>query len=447
MKPSLPSGFRDFSAAQLRKRDYIFDTIKKAFRTFGYEPIETPTMENLATLTGKYGEEGDQLLFKVLNSGDYLAKAKTLDNYKKLTFEISEKGLRYDLTIPFARYVVMHQNDIAFPFKRSQIQPVWRADRPQRGRYREFYQCDADVVGSTSLVYEAELAKLYDTVFAELNLPVFIKINNRKILTGIAEVAGIGDKMMQMTIIIDKLDKIGVDGVRNELAKAEYTPESIEIIAKCLEIKDLTVLKTVLATSETALKGIAELEEVFTKIASSPTQNEVVFDVTLARGLNYYTGCIFEVAAKNAVMGSIGGGGRYDDLTGMFGLKGVSGVGISFGLERIYDILEEQNGFPENKKSAIQVLFLSMSDTALSFSFETVSLLRTYGIACDLYPEAAKFQKQMKYANALNVPFVAIVGDEELAEGVVTWKDMTTGEQRKMTTVEMVDKLISKDFK
>jgi histidyl-tRNA synthetase len=443
MKPSLPSGFRDFSAAQLRKRDYIFDTIKKAFRTFGYEPIETPTMENLATLTGKYGEEGDQLLFKVLNSGDYLAKAKTLDNYRKLTFEISEKGLRYDLTIPFARYVVMHQNDIAFPFKRSQIQPVWRADRPQRGRYREFYQCDADVVGSTSLVYEAELAKLYDTVFAELNLPVFIKINNRKILTGIAEVAGIGDKMMQMTIIIDKLDKIGVDGVRNELAKAEYTPESIEIIAKCLEIKDLTVLKTVLATSETALKGIAELEEVFTKIASSPTQNEVVFDVTLARGLNYYTGCIFEVAAKNAVMGSIGGGGRYDDLTGMFGLKGVSGVGISFGLERIYDILEEQNGFPENKKSAIQVLFLSMSDTALSFSFETVSLLRTYGIACDLYPEAAKFQKQMKYANALNVPFVAIVGDEELAEGVVTWKDMTTGEQQKMTTVEMVDKLIN----
>jgi histidyl-tRNA synthetase len=437
LKPSLPSGFRDFSAAQLRKRDYIFDTIKKAFRTFGYEPIETPTMENLATLTGKYGEEGDQLLFKVLNNGDYLAKAKTLDNYKKLTFEISEKGLRYDLTIPFARYVVMHQNDIAFPFKRSQIQPVWRADRPQRGRYREFYQCDADVVGSTSLVYEAELAKLYDTVFAELNLPVFIKINNRKILTGIAEVAGIGDKMMQMTIIIDKLDKIGVDGVRNELAKAEYSPESIEIIAKCLEIKDLTILKTVLATSETALKGIAELEDVFTKIASSPTQNEVVFDVTLARGLNYYTGCIFEVAAKNAVMGSIGGGGRYDDLTGMFGLKGVSGVGISFGLERIYDILEEQNGFPENKKSAIQVLFLSMSDTALSFSFETVSLLRTYGIACDLYPEAAKFQKQMKYANALNVPFVAIVGDEELAEGVVTWKDMTTGEQQKIAITDI----------
>jgi histidyl-tRNA synthetase len=439
LKPSLPSGFRDFSAAQLRKRDYIFDTIKTAFTQFGYEPIETPTMENLATLTGKYGEEGEQLLFKVLNNGDYLAKAKSLDNYKKLTFEISERGLRYDLTIPFARYVVMHQNDITFPFKRSQIQPVWRADRPQRGRYREFYQCDADVVGSTSLRYEVELAKLYDTVFTQLNLPVLIKINNRKILAGIAEVAGVSDKMMQMTVIIDKLDKIGLDGVRNELTKAEYTPESIDIIAKCLAIKDLAVLKTVLATSETAQKGIEELAFVFEKIARSPTQNEVVFDITLARGLNYYTGCIFEVAAKDVQMGSIGGGGRYDDLTGMFGLKGVSGVGISFGLERIYDVLEEMNGFPSNEKTATQILFLSMSETALDFSFETVSLLRSYGIACDYYPEVAKFQKQMKYANARNVPFVAIVGDDELAEGVVTWKDMTTGEQEKIS----IDKIVA----
>jgi histidyl-tRNA synthetase len=439
MKPSLPAGFRDFTPEQLRKRDYIFDAIRSVFKVYGYEPIETPTMENLATLTGKYGDEGDQLLFKVLNSGDFLAKAKTLDNYKKLTPEIAEKGLRYDLTIPFARYVVMRQNDIALPFKRFQMQPVWRADRPQRGRYREFYQCDADVVGSTSLLYEAELLQIYDAVFAKLGIAVTIQVNNRKILAGIAEVAGLTD-MTAMTVAIDKLDKVGADGVRNELAKAELPETAIATILNCLTINNLVAMREALATSEIGTKGIEELEEVLRRSRIIAPENTLLFDPTLARGLSYYTGFIVEVKAKNAQMGSIGGGGRYDDLTGMFGLKGVSGVGISFGAERIYDILAEQNLFPPMPQTVVQVLFLSQSEAALDTAFAAATQLRQQNISCDIYPEVAKFQKQMKYANARQVPFVAIIGESELANNTVTLKNMTTGEQEAVKMTDLASK-------
>jgi histidyl-tRNA synthetase len=432
MKPSIPKGTRDFTPEQLLNRNYIFDTVKSVFIKYGFQPIETPTMEQLSTLTGKYGDEGDQLLFKVLNSGDFLSKAKNLDNYKKLTPEISEKGLRYDLTVPFARYVVMHHHEIALPFKRYQIQPVWRADRPQRGRYREFYQCDVDIVGSDSLIYEAELVQIYDEVFSRLQIPTVIKINNRKILVGMAEAAGVPDKMVAMTVAIDKLDKIGADGVRKEMQERDIPDTAIDFIEKTLIIKDLKQLKTALATSEIGLKGIKELETVFDFLNFSTQTNEVVFDITLARGLSYYTGCIFEVAAKGVEMGSIGGGGRYDDLTGMFGLKGVSGVGVSFGAERIYDVMESLNLFPKDAAQSLKLLFVSFDDASFRYAYRALVAARKAGINAEIYPDPVKMQKQMKYANARKVPFVAVVGSEEMENGVFALKNMQTGTQERL---------------
>ncbi len=441
MKPSLPSGFRDFAPDVLRKRNYIFNTIRKVFNTFGYDPIETPSLENLNTLTGKYGEEGDTLLYKVLNSGDFLRKAKDLDNYLRLTPQISDRGMRYDLTVPFARYVVMNQSTISFPFKRSQIQPVWRAEHTQRGRYREFYQCDADVIGSTSLVYEAELIQIYDTVFSELKLPVVIKVNNRKILGGIAEIAGIPDKLQTMATAIDKLDKIGLDGVKRELERFEIGETAQSVILSCLKINDLEDLAAKFATSETGLKGIEEMQTVLERTKKANLSNSLEFDITLARGLSYYTGTILEVKARDIAYGSIGGGGRYDDLTGIFGLKGVSGVGISFGADRIYDVMEEVGLFANTPKTTLRVLFLPMTDDAVNFCYETVTALRRENITCDMYPDAAKFQKQMKYANAREVPFVAIIGEDELAAGEITLKNMATGAQERIKPVDLSSKI------
>ena len=437
MKPSIPQGFRDFNAEQLRRREFIFATIKKTFVLFGYEPIETPTMETLQTLNGNYGEEGDRLLYKVLNSGDFLSKAKNWDNYKKLSPEIAEKGLRYDLTVPFARYVVMHQNDIAFPFKRYQIQPVWRADSPQRGRYREFYQCDVDVVGSDSLVYESELVQIYDAVFSDLNLPVTIHINNRKLLSGIAELAKV-ENMGSMAIAIDKLDKVGIGGVIAELQRNGYTEKQIEIITDILSITEFNDLAEALKDSEIGRKGIAELEEVFALLALSPLQNKLKFDITLARGLGYYTGTIFEVKANKVQMGSIGGGGRYDNLTALFGLDGVSGVGVSFGAERIYDVMQELNLFADNAKTSTQLLFLPMLPEAVAFAFAAANALRAKGVACEVYPEAVKFKKQMKYANARGVAFTAIIGEEEFAAQKFAFKNMETGEQNVVSLTELL---------
>lgn len=441
MKPTIPKGTRDFTPEQIGKRNYIFDTIKTVFVKYGFQPIETPTMEKLSTLTGKYGDEGDQLLYKVLNSGDFLRKANDLEDYKKLSFQIAEKGLRYDLTVPFARYVVMHQNDIAFPFKRYQIQPVWRADRPQRGRYREFYQCDVDIVGSDSLMFEAELIKIYDEVFAKLGINVTIKINNRKILEGIAEAAGISDKMVDMTVAIDKLDKIGIEGVRNEMTERGIGSDAIDLIEKVLQTQTIEDLKPFLAHSEIGQKGIKELEDVFEFLQFSEQQNEVTFDVTLARGLSYYTGCIFEVAANDVKMGSIGGGGRYDDLTGMFGLKDVSGVGVSFGAERIYDVMEELNLFPQDDKQNLKLLFVTFDKESFMFAYKALIQVRQAGINAELYPEPVKMKKQMKYANARNVPYVALIGSHELENSVITIKDMTTGSQNTLSVRELIVRL------
>lgn len=441
MKPSIPKGTRDFTPEQIVKRNYIFDTIKSVFVKYGFQPIETPTMEKLSTLTGKYGEEGDQLLFKVLNSGDFLRKAKDLDDYKKLAFQISEKGLRYDLTVPFARYVVMHQNDIAFPFKRYQIQPVWRADRPQRGRYREFYQCDVDIVGSDSLMFEAELVKIYDEVFAKLGINTTIKINNRKILDGIAEVANIKDKLVDMTIAIDKLDKVGIEGVRKEMRERDINDEAIATIEKILQTKNIADLKVVFENSEVGRKGVEELEEVFNFLKFSEQTNDIVFDITLARGLSYYTGCIFEVAANDVQMGSIGGGGRYDDLTGMFGLKNVSGVGVSFGAERIYDVMEELDLFPKDDSQNLKLLFVTFDKESFMFAYKALLQVREAGINAELYPEPVKMKKQMKYANARNVPYVAIVGSQEVENAVLAIKDMATGMQNTLTVREVIERL------
>ena len=446
-KPSIPEGVRDFSPVQVAKRTYIFDTIKKVFTKYGFQPIETPTFEKLSTLTGKYGDEGDKLLFKILNNGDFLAKANkdalAENNSVKLVSSIADRGLRYDLTVPFARYVVMHQNDIAFPFKRYQIQPVWRADRPQRGRYREFYQCDVDVVGSPSLMYEAELVQIYDEVFKLLQLPVVIKVNNRKILEGIAEAAGIKTQFMTMTVAIDKLDKIGIEGVEKELIAREIPQNAIDKIKEILFIKDLAILKTLFKDSPTGLKGIEELETFHSYLDMQATTNEVEFDITLARGLSYYTGCIFEVAAKGVKMGSIGGGGRYDDLTGIFGLKDVSGVGISFGADRIYDVIEELDLFPKDTSSNLSVLFVAMDDAAHKFAFSCVNQVRNAGINADIYPEPAKMQKQMKFANARNVAFVAIIGEAELEKQEVMLKNMITGEQTQMNVETLIHHLNS----
>ncbi len=456
IKPSVPKGTRDFSPAVMVKRNYIFDTIKSVFRKFGYQEIQTPSMENLDTLTGKYGDEGDKLIFKILNSGDYLSKVKpeklTIDNSQGLIKDISEKALRYDLTVPFARYVVMHQNDISFPFKRFQIQPVWRADRPQKGRYREFYQCDADVVGSESLLNEAEFVLIYDEALSKLGLKDFtIKINNRKILSGIAEIIGKPELIVDMTVAIDKLDKIGLDGVVKELIERGFTEADIEklkpvILLEGSNEEKLASLKDVLATSETGLKGIQEIEAIFTYVANlhSPNANlqaKLELDITLARGLNYYTGAIFEVKTNEVAMGSIGGGGRYDDLTGMFGLKGLTGAGISFGADRIYDVLEELKLFPESTEETTKVLISNFDTEAELYALPILQQLRNSAIAAELYPSSAKLKKQMSYADNKKIPFVILIGSDEIQSGKLTLKDMRSGEQAKLSIEEIAKKL------
>ena len=444
MKPTTAEGTRDFTPEQVLKRNYIFDTIRSVFVKYGYLPIETPAMENLSTLSGKYGEEGDRLLFKILNNGEYLKGIKPADieaqAYKILTPALAKRGLRYDLTVPFARFVVMHQNEISFPFKRYQIQPVWRADRPQKGRYREFYQCDVDVVGSTSLVYEAELVQIYDEVFSKLNLPVVIKFNNRKILTGIAEVAGIPELMVDMTVAIDKLDKIGLDGVKKEMADRGIGEAAVEKITQILAIQSLEELESALSASETGKLGIQEIQTMLQFLNSSPLQQEVQFDITLARGLNYYTGCIFEVQAKGVTMGSIGGGGRYDNLTEVFGLKDVSGVGVSFGAERIYDVLEGLQLFPIDNSSSLKVLFIVLNEEAQFYAFKALKKLRDAGVNSEMYPEPAKFDKQIKYAQKRQVPFVIIVDTDELQSGLLRFRDLTSNQVEKLNLEEIIAK-------
>ncbi|MEN0048571.1 MAG: histidine--tRNA ligase [Bacteroidota bacterium] len=450
MKPSIPKGTRDFTPEQTLRRNYIFDTIKQVFIKYGFQPIETPAMENLTTLTGKYGEEGDKLLFKVLNNGDFLSKANAdaleARDSAKLIPSISKRGLRYDLTVPFARFVVMNQNELAFPFKRYQIQPVWRADRPQKGRYQEFYQCDVDVVGSDSLVFEAELTQIYDEVFAALNVDVEIKINNRKVLAGMAEAAGISDQFMDMTIAIDKLDKVGMEGVRKEMADKGISEAAMDKVEQMLKVSSVEELKPLFADSEIGQKGLEELSEVFEYLAMGDVKNKVVFDVTLARGLNYYTGCIFEVKADiesypNLKMGSIGGGGRYDDLTGVFGMKNMSGVGVSFGAERIYDVMEELQLFPEAVEQNLQVIFITFDETTFKYAFQCLNQVRAVGINAEIYPEPTKMKKQMKYANARNVPYVILVGSQEMESGELSFKNMVTGEQEKLTLEAIIEKL------
>ncbi|AXT19724.1 histidine--tRNA ligase [Flavobacteriaceae bacterium AU392] len=449
-KPSIPKGTRDFSPVQVAKRNYIFNTIKSNFERFGFQPIETPSFENSDTLMGKYGEEGDRLIFKILNSGDYLSKIDdslyTEKKSNKITPQISEKALRYDLTVPFARYVVQHQNEINFPFKRYQIQPVWRADRPQKGRFREFYQCDADVVGSNSLLQEIEFIQLYDAVFTTLKLEgVTIKINNRKILSGIAEVIGAQDKLIDFTVALDKLDKIGEEKVKEEMLTKGISQIGIDKLQPLFNISgtfasQISDLKTILSTSEEGLKGIEELEFINTAISNLGLQTATLqLDVTLARGLNYYTGAIFEVAAPEGVqIGSIGGGGRYDDLTGIFGLKDVSGVGISFGLDRIYLVLEELNLFPEAVTNTIDVLFINFGTSEALYCLKAIKELRNNGVNAELYPDAAKMKKQMNYANRRQVPNVVLVGDQEMQNNVFTLKQMSSGEQQKLTLKELI---------
>lgn len=440
-KPSIPKGTRDFTPPEVAKRNYVFDVIKKHFEIFGFQPIETPSFENSDTLMGKYGDEGDRLIFKILNSGDFLNKVNDTTyaskNSAALTPKISEKALRYDLTVPFARYVVMHQNEIDFPFKRYQIQPVWRADRPQKGRFREFYQCDADVVGADSLLQEVEFIQLYDAVFADLGLEgVNIKINNRKILAGIAEVIGARDSLIDFTVALDKLDKVGADGVKKEMSAKGIPADSIAKVEPLFSLsgsnsEQLTVLKDLLADSEDGSKGVEELIFIFETIeALELLSAKLSIDVTLARGLNYYTGAILEVAAPKGVdMGSIGGGGRYDDLTGIFGLKDVSGVGISFGLDRIYLVLEEMGLFPETLDQSLQVLCLNFGTKEALAALKLITSLRKSGIKADLYPSDAKIQKQFKYANNRNVPYVILMGEKELSEGSFVVKNMGSGDQ------------------
>ncbi|MBC3759142.1 histidine--tRNA ligase [Hyunsoonleella sp. SJ7] len=450
-KPSIPKGTRDFNPEQVAKRNYIFNTIRNAFETFGFQPIETPSFENSETLMGKYGDEGDRLIFKILNSGDYLSKAnaeayETKDS-NKLTTSISEKALRYDLTVPFARYVVQHQNEIEFPFKRYQIQPVWRADRPQKGRFREFYQCDADVVGSGSLWQEVEFIQLYDKVFSKLNLEgVTIKINNRKILSGIAEVIGASDKLIDFTVALDKLDKIGEAKVKQEMLDKGIPQTGIDKLQPLFSISgdfesQIADLKTILSSSEEGQKGIAELEFINNAISELGLNTaKLQLDVTLARGLNYYTGAIFEVSAPESVkMGSIGGGGRYDDLTGIFGMPNMSGVGISFGLDRIYLVLEELVLFPETVSKNVEVLFINFGEKEALFSLKAIKQLRAQDVNAELYPDDAKMKKQMTYANRRNIPFVVLVGESEIGANHYTLKNMVSGSQEKVS----LDTLIS----
>ena len=446
-KPSIPKGTRDFSPVEMAKRNYIVNTIREVFHLFGYQQIETPSMENLSTLMGKYGDEGDKLLFKIQNSGDYfsgLTDEELLSrNAAKLASKFCEKGLRYDLTVPFARYVVMHRDEISFPFKRYQIQPVWRADRPQKGRYREFYQCDADVVGSNSLLNEVELVQMIDRVYGKFGIRVSIKINNRKILTGIAEIIGEADKIVDITVAIDKLDKIGLDNVNAELASKGIPQEAIEKLQPIIMLsgtneEKLETLKTVLAASETGLKGVEESEFILKTVASLGVKSEVELDLTLARGLNYYTGAIFEVKALDVQIGSISGGGRYDNLTGVFGMSGMSGVGISFGADRIYDVLNQLDLYPKEAVNGTQLLFVNFGEKEAAYCLPVLSAARDAGIRAEVYPDSAKMKKQMSYANDKNIPFVAIVGENEMNEGKLTLKNMATGEQSLLTPTELL---------
>ena len=449
-KPGIPKGTRDFSPVEMAKRNYIFDTIREVYALYGFQQIETPAMENLSTLMGKYGEEGDKLLFKIQNSGDYfkgLTDEELLSrNAAKLASKFCEKGLRYDLTVPFARYVVMHREELALPFKRYLIQPVWRADRPQKGRYREFFQCDADVVGSDSLLNEVELMQIVDTVFTRFGIRVCIKINNRKILSGIAEIIGEADKIVDITVAIDKLDKIGLDNVNAELASKGISQEAIEklqpiILLSGTNAEKLATLKEVLATSDVGLKGVEESEFILQTLQTLGLKNEVELDLTLARGLNYYTGAIFEVKALDVQIGSITGGGRYDNLTGIFGMPGISGVGISFGADRIFDVLNQLDLYPKEAVTGTRVLFVNFGDAEMAYSLPLLARLRAAGISAEIYPDSAKMKKQMAYANAKAVPFVVIVGENEMAEGKVMLKNMTTGEQRLLTGEELVEAL------
>ena len=449
-KPSIPKGTRDFSPAEMAKRNYIFDTIKDVYALYGYQQIETPSMETLQTLMGKYGEEGDKLLFKILNSGDFIGKVPTeefvSDNVLKLAAKICEKGLRYDLTVPFARYVVMHRDELQMPFKRYQIQPVWRADRPQKGRYREFYQCDADVVGSDSLLNEVELVQIMDTVFTKFGINVQIKLNNRKILAGIAEYIGQPDKIVDITVAIDKLDKIGVEAVNAEMLANGICQDAVDKLQPILTMSGTNVEKLeTIATSEIGMKGVEETRFILEKIAAVGLKNELQLDLTLARGLNYYTGAIFEVKAKDVAIGSITGGGRYDNLTGIFGMPGLSGVGISFGADRIYDVLNTLDLYPQNATQGTEVLFINFGEAESDYCLPIASQVRAAGISVELYPDCAKMKKQMAYANAKGIPFVVLAGESEISQGKVTLKNMLTGDQQLVSAEELIAKITSKN--
>jgi histidyl-tRNA synthetase len=446
-KPSIPKGTRDFSPVEMVRRNYIFDTIKEVFRLYGFQPIETPAMENLSTLMGKYGEEGDKLLFKILNSGDFVSKVPdevyNEKNSNKLTTKISEKGLRYDLTVPFARYVVQYRNDISFPFKRYQIQPVWRADRPQKGRYREFYQCDVDVIGSNSLLNEVELVQIIDAVFNRLKINTVVKINNRKILAGIAEAIGEADRIIDITVAIDKLDKIGLEKVNAEMIGRGISESAVEKLQPILLLQGTTSekliqIEKVIGETEVGTKGISEMKTLFGYLDSFNLNTEVELDLTLARGLNYYTGAIFEVKSKDVQIGSICGGGRYDDLTGIFGMPDVSGVGVSFGAERIYDVLVQQDAFPKESLEITKVLFVNFGEKEEAYCLPVLAELRKNNVNAEIFPESAKMKKQMNYANRKQIPFVILAGDTEMEAGKFTLKNMDTGEQQLVTSEELI---------
>ena len=446
-KPSIPKGTRDFSPGEMAWRNFIFDTVKRVFQVYGFQQIETPAMENLSTLMGKYGEEGDKLLFKILNSGDYLSAIGpdelTTTNSSKLTTRISEKGLRYDLTVPFARYVVQNQNDIVFPFRRFQIQPVWRADRPQKGRYREFYQCDVDIIGSDSLLNEVELIQIVDQVYRQLGLNVTVKINNRKILAGIAEIIGESERIIDITVAIDKLDKIGIAKVSEELIQKGVSHMAVEKLQPILNLsggnnEKLNQIEQVIANSETGIRGILEMRTIFDYLSSIELQSDIELDLTLARGLNYYTGAIFEVKARDVEIGSITGGGRYDDLTGIFGLSGVSGVGISFGADRIYDVMLQLDLFPKDTVSSSRVMFVNFGDKEEKYCLPILSMLRKEGISSEIYPDRDKMKKQMNYADRKGIEFVALAGESEISQGMINLKDMKTGDQQLVNLAELV---------
>ena len=444
MKCSIPKGTRDFLPLEMARRNYIFDTIREVFKTFCFVPIETPAMENLSTLLGKYGEEGDKLLFKILNSGNFMDGVEVTDDYKKMSIAFCERGLRYDLTVPFARFVVQHRNDITFPFKRYQIQPVWRADRPQKGRYREFYQCDADIIGSDSLLNEWELVQMVDEVFRRLDINVVLKINNRKILAGIAEMIGMPDKLVDITVAIDKLDKIGLDNVTKELLERGLSHENIAALQPIFDLsgtvdEKLNTLEALFATSEIGQKGIAEMRTLFGYISTNPTGCDIELDLTLARGLNYYTGAIFEVKAQNVSIGSISGGGRYDNLTGIFGMPDVSGVGISFGADRIYDVLTELNKFPSNLEQLTEALFINFGEKETEYCIRCAAMMRKAGIKTEIYPDNAKMKKQMSYADNKKIPYVVFIGQSEIENNTVTIKNMANGNQETINLNNLIE--------